>query len=409
MRRCAASVTAMTPKRVIRDVGVGGLVPSRDINLIAPIRTRYQEPGDTEKEDGKTASLSAGRTPSRTTSAGVPRHAQCAIPMTRAVSTPSRSARTCAPCSAAPVASTTSAPTTSPTRTPRSRSTRSDQASHPRRDQRRQGNRRPGAPEQYERNQAAGHRQVAENVRNQMDLRRLANSTAAEARMARWIHSPLPAFLFVGFPTTANLGVTRLRSGRRTAASPPCASPGLRPLAGPCSPSRRSSRSRSSDVWDWCRHLWSGWSVLPGSSRRSSWRADAAGRTGEVVDQIGADQQPRDEPTVSAPLPEGHERRFARRRRYLRCHAVLQQVPLRAVSSLSFVAAGSSPQAKARPHPAVPPARQLLDPMVRLLIWIAAAVLGGRSPAAILVLAIVIAPLFGWALPSIADLDKSQR
>ena len=38
------------------------VAPARDINRVAPIRTRYQEPGDVEKEDGKTLSLALEHT-----------------------------------------------------------------------------------------------------------------------------------------------------------------------------------------------------------------------------------------------------------------------------------------------------------------------------------------------------------
>ena len=38
------------------------VAPARDISRVAPIRTRYQEPGDTEKEDGKTLSVNLDHT-----------------------------------------------------------------------------------------------------------------------------------------------------------------------------------------------------------------------------------------------------------------------------------------------------------------------------------------------------------
>ena len=65
---------------------------------------------------------------------------------------------------------------------------------------------------------------VSENVRAQMDLKRLVRTLTAQGRMARWIVSLLP--LSSSAPSSSSTGSTSRRSGRPTAASPPWSSPG---------------------------------------------------------------------------------------------------------------------------------------------------------------------------------------
>jgi len=123
-------------------------------------------------------------------------------------------------------------------------------------------------------------------------------------------------------------------------------------------------------------------------------RALTGSRSSEVVDQIGAYGY---EPTVTAPLPEQKPRRsledvaasvsgvFSRKSRQTR------ESDLRA----RLVAAG---EYNASPRAFI--TRQFVLAVIFLLLWILLASLGGASTV-ILVVGIVVAPLFGWALPSI--------
>lgn len=118
------------------------------------------------------------------------------------------------------------------------------------------------------------------------------------------------------------------------------------------------------------------------------------GQQGEVVDQIGAYGY---EPTLTAPLPDAPQKRtvedvassvagaFSRKSRREREGDLRRRL----------VAAG---EYDASPRTFL--ARQLLFAVALFLIWIAVGVLSGTS-GAVLFLGMIIAPLFGWALPSI--------
>ncbi len=117
-------------------------------------------------------------------------------------------------------------------------------------------------------------------------------------------------------------------------------------------------------------------------------------RSGEVVDQIGAYGY---EPTRTGPSTEIDERRtledvatsvaalFSRKSRQRRESDLRNRL----------VAAGWYSRS-----PRTFFVRQLLFSIGSLVLWIVVAALGGAS-AAVLVLGIIVAPLFGWALPSI--------
>jgi len=123
-------------------------------------------------------------------------------------------------------------------------------------------------------------------------------------------------------------------------------------------------------------------------------RALTSSRQSEVVDQIGAYGY---EPTLTAPLPERKGPRsiediassvsevFSRKNQQAR------EADLRR----RLVAAGDY---KTTPRAFV--TRQFLVCVACLLLWIAAAALGGAS-SIVLVFGIIVAPLFGWKLPSI--------
>lgn len=123
-------------------------------------------------------------------------------------------------------------------------------------------------------------------------------------------------------------------------------------------------------------------------------RALTLPRTGEMVDQIGAYGY---EPTVTASTTEARAGRsfediaqsvaalFSRKTRQAR------ETELRR----RLVAAG---QYAASPRAFM--ARQLLFSVVFFVLWILLAALGGAS-AAILIFGLIVAPLFGWSLPSI--------
>jgi tight adherence protein C len=124
-------------------------------------------------------------------------------------------------------------------------------------------------------------------------------------------------------------------------------------------------------------------------------RALTGTRSSEVVDQIGAYGY---EPTITAPLPEEKQRRsledvaqsvsgvFSRKSRQAR------ESDLRG----RLIAAGDY---NASPRAFV--TRQFVLAVAMLLLWILIASLGG-APSLVFVLGIIIAPLFGWSLPSIA-------
>jgi tight adherence protein C len=123
-------------------------------------------------------------------------------------------------------------------------------------------------------------------------------------------------------------------------------------------------------------------------------RALTGSRSSEVVDQIGAYGY---EPTVSAPLPEEKSGRslediaasisglFSRRSRQTRESELRRRL----------VAAGDY---NASPRAFI--TRQFVLAVAFLLLWILVASVGGASTL-IFVLGIVVAPLFGWSLPSI--------
>jgi tight adherence protein C len=117
-------------------------------------------------------------------------------------------------------------------------------------------------------------------------------------------------------------------------------------------------------------------------------------RTGEVIDQIGAYGY---EPTFSTAEQETPDTRTLEDVAHSLSALVSRKSRVARENELRarLIAAGK--------YDASPRAffvRQLLFAVVLELIWIAGAALGGAS-AAVLVLGIVIAPLFGWSIPSI--------